>query len=195
MKRWTHDEENMLLDLKGSGSSLNEIAEILGRSYEAVKSRSKRLRARQGENKNVNWSDEEIEILRKDYTFEELVNILGRTKRSIQSKCENLGISKRDLRSGVSGTGTMDKSKPAILYLADFGDFKKVGVTQSTLEDRFKQDKNYTLLDTCEMSLDDALHMEYEILKNMRAYRVKGDIRRGFYECFNYPSCSLEDLL
>ena len=90
--------------------------------------------------------------------------------------------------------GTQKDAKDTTLYLVDFGSFKKVGITQQPLEERFKQDKNFKILDTVIMDPDDAAETESEILKNMREFLVIGDIRRGKTECFVFDCTLLDDL-
>ena len=89
----------------------------------------------------------------------------------------------------------MRHDKPATLYLVDFGNYKKVGVTQVSIQERFKQDGSFTILDTIILSLEEALEFEREILKNMRPYRTVGTVRRGFNECFIYDCFKLEEIL
>ena len=89
----------------------------------------------------------------------------------------------------------MKPELPTLLYLVDFGDFKKVGATQVSLEDRFKQDKPFKLLDSAWLSMQDALDTEEEILKNIRKFAVIGDIRRGSTECFQLDCTLLSDLI
>jgi len=200
IKHWTREEEETLWNLKMQGKRLADIAEILGRSDEAVRTRSKRLNAQKGvvskTGGNYSWTQPEIEILYKELDFDELEKELpGKTRRAIMSKCEKLGISKR-YPGTHSGTGTMDPNKDTTLYLVDFGEYKKIGICQVSVRERLKQDGIYILLDQVDgMDLADAISTEREILQNMRTHRVVGDVRRGSSECFNYPCASLEDLI
>lgn len=193
IKHWTLEEEYTLKYMKEAGASFYTIAQELNRSEEAIKTRWKRLRAREGKVSHIGWSKEEIALLHEPLSYEELVVKLGRSKRSIQSICEKLGISKR--YPGTRNIGTMNHYSPTILYLVDFGSFKKVGVTQVGIEERLKQEGNYTILDYCELDVDDAIETEKEILRNTRPYLVRGTVRRGFNECFDYSCTQLSDLL
>lgn len=193
IKHWTPEEEKLLIEGKLNKVPLAEIAIQLGRSLEAVRTRSKRVNHQLGTaKKNLIWEDDEILLLYEDLDYDELEAILPYTKRAIKSQCEKRGIPKR---FGKISTGTMYLDKPTTLYLVDFGEFKKVGVTQVSLEERFKQDDKFIVLDTIELSLDEALEFENQILKNMRPYRVIGTVRRGFNECFIYDCSSLEEIL
>lgn len=194
MKHWTTEEETQLAEMKASGIKLAEIAEKLGRSLESVRTRSKRLHARNSEGgSTTSWTTEEVEIIRQDFDYDELEKLLGRSRRSIMSKCEKLGISKR-LPGHNINTGTMHAGREATLYLVDFGNFKKVGVTQAGIEERFQHEKFFKILDTVSMDLSGAIETEREILRNMRKFRVIGDIHRGGSECFKYDCTLLEEL-
>lgn len=191
IKHWTPEEEKLLIEGKLNKIPLVEIAAKLGRSLEAVRTRSKRLNHKMGIVKtNLTWKEDEIALLYEDLDYNELENLLPYTKRAIQSQCEKRGINKRFGK--ISGAGT---DKPATLYLVDFGNYKKVGVTQVSIQERFKQDGSFTILDTIILSLEEALEFEREILKNMRPYRTVGTVRRGFNECFIYDCFKLEEIL
>jgi hypothetical protein len=193
IKHWTLEEENKLKELKAKGMKLKDIAVELGRTYQAVATRSKRLNPIH-KGGNPSWTQDEVALLYQDYDYNELEQLLPKSRRAIMSKCEKLGISKRFPGSNKS-VGTMYTDKVTTLYLVDFGSFKKVGITQVDLEIRFKQDKPFKILDKIELDLDEAKYFEEEILRNMRGFRVLGDIRRGFGECFDYNCTQLEDLL
>lgn len=194
IKHWTPEEEKLLIEGKLNKIPLVEIAAKLGRSLEAVRTRSKRLNHKMGIVKtNLTWKENEIALLYEDLDYNELERLLPYTKRAIQSQCEKRGINKRFGK--ISGAGTMRHDKPATLYLVDFGSYKKVGVTQVSIQERFKQDGSFTILDTIVLSLEEALEFEREILKNMRPYRTVGTIRRGFNECFIYDCFKLEEIL
>lgn len=189
MKHWTKEEETILLELRSEGMSFADIAEVLDRTVEAVRTRNKRLNPGAGVSRS--WSTDDIATLSQELNYDELALKLGKTRRAVQAKCEMLGISKMWSRKG--GTGTMYPDEQALLYLVDFGKYKKVGVTQQTLENRFKQDSDFILLDSVFMNLDEALETEHEILQNLKNFRVLGEVRRGFGECFDCKC--LEDLL
>lgn len=193
IKHWTTEEEKLLIQGKLNKVPLAEIAIQLGRSLEAVRTRSKRVNHQIGTSKkSLIWNEDEISLLYEDLDYDELESLLPYTRRAIKSQCEKRGINKR---FGMISSGTMYPDKPTILYLVDFGRFKKIGVTQVSLEERFKQDGKFTVLDTIELSLDEALEFERIILKNMRPYRTVGSVRRGFNECFIYDCNTFEELL
>jgi hypothetical protein len=195
-KRWDTSEESRLLELRKQGKTFAEIAVELDRSLEAIKTRSKRLGARGLKNNaagNSSWTNDELELLRNNLhkSYKKLSVLLGRSEKSISSKVQKLGWSKSSI---LSGMGTLDLERPAILYLADFGEYKKVGVTQD-LEERFEHSR-YIILDQVEYDDPrDALDCEREILENMWEFRVIGAIHRGSTECFKHNGTVLEQLI
>ena len=197
IKHWTPEEELLLIEMKTSGLSYGKIAEKLGRTEEAARTRGKRLIA-QGKLKsstkggNFDWTEEEVAKLYEDLDYDELAEALGKSRRAVEAKCQKLGIRKRFINGSP---GTQFPGRQALLYLVDFGDFKKVGVTQVPISQRFNQDGEFTLLDSCEMVLEDALETEKEILKNMREFRVLGKVRRGASECFKFNCTLLEEII
>lgn len=197
IKHWTPEEELTLIKLKTQGLAYTVIAKELNRTVQAVQTRGKRLIA-QGKlisstkGGNFDWTKEEVDRLYENLDYDELAQVLGKSRRSVEAKCQKLGISKR-FYNGSSGTQTAEKL--TLLYLVDFGDFKKVGVTQVPIEERFKQDGAFVLLDSCEMTLEEARETEKEILKNMRDYMVLGNIRRGASECFQFNCTLLEEII
>ena len=98
IKHWTAEEESTLIKLKSQGLSNSTIAEELGRSLEAIRTRIKRLQTRGqlGKIKDgvSSWTSEEIEILHSELNYEELEKVLGKSRRAIETKCQKLGINK-----------------------------------------------------------------------------------------------------
>lgn len=90
--------------------------------------------------------------------------------------------------------GNMDPTKPTTLYLLDFGDFLKFGITQRTIAQRFSGAPPYTVLDTYTSDLDAILALEREISENVREYAlIPADPwfeRNGKTECFVAPNFS-----
>lgn len=86
---------------------------------------------------------------------------------------------------------TMLRDRATKVYLIDFGDFYKVGVTQQALEDRFAGYPKYSIVLLLEYNdLKSALSKESEWLNNVSEYAyiptnlpTEG---RGFTECFQY---------
>lgn len=192
IKHWTPEEDKLLLELKIAKVPYKEIAAKLGRTLEAVRTRSKRFNISTSSNTRRTWTDEQIALLYEPLDYDELEKLLPYSRRGIMAQCEKRGISKRYARLS---RGTMREGVDTWLYLVDFGEFKKVGVTQVSLEVRFVQDPSFILLDKVQMNLDEALYFEQEILRSMRPYKVVGNLHRGSHECFNFEGTVLEDFL
>lgn len=80
---------------------------------------------------------------------------------------------------------------PCKVYLLDFGDFYKIGITQQTLSQRFGgRYPPYTVILTLEMSLAEAKALEKQWLNTVKPYQFIPDCfpaeGRGFTECFKY---------
>ena len=92
-KKWSTYEKNKLKRLYKK-HTIKECANILGRSFESVKSKIKDLKI----SKNINkWSIHETDALKrlyKKHTVKECANILGRTFDSVKSKIKDLKIKK-----------------------------------------------------------------------------------------------------
>lgn len=100
-KRWTNDEdiylERFLYD--NSEGTYRDIAKFLGRTVNAVKNRSVRLRDK---NKNIGivqkrWTDKEITYLKNTYTSlptKKIAEHLNRSEPSVIIKANSLGIYK-----------------------------------------------------------------------------------------------------
>lgn len=94
-KKWTKEDEEKLIELKGCNLSIEEIAEVLNRSKKAIYHRISLL----GLSKKVDyWSDSEIakleDMLECGKTPEIISKELGRTVSAIHAKTSDLGLSK-----------------------------------------------------------------------------------------------------
>lgn len=86
---------------------------------------------------------------------------------------------------------TMLRDKATKVYLVDFGDFYKIGVTQQALGDRFSGYPKYDIVLLLEYdNLCDALAKEKEWLLNVSQFAYVPNTfpkeGRGFTECFRY---------
>lgn len=102
-----------------------------------------------------------------------------------------------EVKESTSGKGEgsskfcQKEDKPTKVYLLDFGDFYKVGITQQTIKQRFSgKYPPYTVLLSLEMSLAEAKELERQWLKVVKPYQfipsnfpAEG---RGFTECFKF---------
>jgi hypothetical protein len=195
-KKWTKEEIDELKRLRELKFTTKQIAEKMNRS---VRSITKKL-------ENVNHITSE-----RIYTDDELLELVIRYRTQDNLNLNRLPgeissgpITKRfgswgkaleaaGLEPNASG---MVYNWPTILYLVDFGSFKKVGVTQRTVEARFSGFPEYRILDVVVFEdLYAALETEKEILKNLEKFRVIGEIPNGRYECFKYDCTLLDDLI
>ena len=239
VNRWTEEEETLMVSLLESGCSTAEVAEALGRTCEAVKTRRKRFAS----GRATSWTNEDVSLLDSDKSYKEMAQELGKTERAVGAKLQKLRIlktkysdkySKEDLLNLVRkykrkqilnycreegepsagviermfgswssalkaaglppNLGEFDETKDTILYLVDFGDFKKIGITQRSVELRLKGFPTYVLLDTVVFNNPiAAFETEQEILSKVE--RVYGDIPNGNTECFVSAANSLCDLI
>ena len=86
---WTHEEVELLKQLRGEGKSIRECANVLGRSHVSV--RDKWYNGLAGKTKRPRpWTDAEVrrlEQLRAEgKTIQQCADILGRTYGAVQSK-------------------------------------------------------------------------------------------------------------
>ena len=179
------------LNLINSGLNLGELCEKLPHhSRRAIQSK-KELIGNFDDYRN--WSDEDLINIVKKYSDKNLLNkyrLAGEPSAGvIERRFGNWSLAKKSAGMDV------DKIfRPTMLYLVDFGDFKKVGITQEGLEKRFNQFPKYTLLDYVWVPTRiEALELEQAILKNVNKINEKL-LPNGNTECF-YSICTLlEDL-
>ena len=97
------------------------------------------------------------------------------------------------MRSKVGGV--MDSTRPTTLYLLDFGEFYKVGITQRDLKYRFRGAPKYEIIDFYCSDLNHVAALEQEILSKVK--RIRPDhpwfSRQGKTECFS-SKAKLESL-
>jgi hypothetical protein len=102
--------------------------------------------------------------------------------------CAIAGVSYNDIG--------LKKDKETTLYFIDFGDFKKVGITQQSIKARFAKYKlDYTILDfEVYENLSLALAAEREILSKVEKIAEQSILKSGASECFYSEYTSLLDL-
>lgn len=94
MSRWTAQEENQLRELYTAGVDVAEIAERIGRPFEAIRTRVRTL----GLSRTPvdRWRDDEIATLRADYDAgvhpREIAEKLGRPVGGVFNKAHQLGL-------------------------------------------------------------------------------------------------------
>lgn len=190
---WT-DEEIEVLKLN-MDTTYEELAQRMGRSVESVANKARRLglcRVFHG-----SYSDSELLDTVRKYRSRDALKYSGEriTPKMVEHRFG--GWSSALKLAGLDpNDSSLVPNKETTLYLVDFGEFKKVGITQRSIEERFKGEPEYIVLDSVGFScLEEALETEREILRNMREFRVSGDIRRGASECFKFTCTLLEEII
>ena len=194
---WLDQEENELLILRDLEYSYHEIAEILGRTKDSVAIKVQNL-IKEGRTSPK---------LPNSYTREQLLEIVKQYKKITLCPYDKLYHIKKQFGSwssaaseaGLSVCG-LDPTINTTLYLIDFGEFYKVGITQQSIKQRFYGvNIEYTVLDYLDTTLREAKELEKAILQNVKpiAYRPTELKNNGRTECFktDKPIKALEDLL
>lgn len=207
-KPWSLDEELELIELRSQGKNNKEIAEILGKSHDSVKRKASNL-IRSG---ITDWKGKPIlsraDPIKLDLPREELLEIVRKyvsyeaCPTSLASNVKRIfGTWTKALEAaGISGNigGKFDPNKVTRVYLLDFGDFYKIGVTQQQIKSRFHGAPPYTILDFVETDLDNAVYLEKELKKAVTQYVAEHPWfdRNGKTECFktDRPISCLEDI-
>jgi hypothetical protein len=104
---WTAEDDNQLRQMAQQGHSLRQIADVMRRTYEAVRARAKRLSPtdRSSMASKVKPSSPEHEaLLRELYAegvdFVELAEQVGRSVSSIRAHAHALGVHRKRPKSG-----------------------------------------------------------------------------------------------
>lgn len=239
-KRWTSEEECFLKELMHEQKTTKEIASIMNRSIESIRTRRKRFTHN---TVGKSWSTEDVSKLDSNKSYRELAVELNKTERSVGAKLQKLRIlqepysanySHEDLldivrkykckdilnycrldnepsagviervfgnwslaleAAGISpNLGMFDQNKCTILYLVDFGKFKKIGITQRSVYLRLLGFPCYDILDSITFNSPiDAFETEQEILSKVN--KVLGDLPNGNTECFISNCTQLSDLI
>lgn len=95
-KLWTKEDDDVLIESYPSTTN-KELAIILGRTAEAVRSRARQLGLKKDKQKS--WTKEEEEYLKNNYSIKpikELMLILERSRASIFCKADQLGLTIRN---------------------------------------------------------------------------------------------------
>lgn len=195
---WTEEEELYFLELREAGESYDDIATILGKSYDSIKKKGSEL-VKLGIVETYRpslykYSEEQLIEYIKEYVSCEKtpVNIRHAVKLRFGSWTKGLEA------AGISGNvgGNFVKDRPTTVYFLDFGGFQKIGITQQQIKSRFAGAPSYTILDFVETDLDNAIYLEKELKKVVRQYIPEHPWfdRNGKTECFKSDCKTLEAL-
>ena len=93
-----------------------------------------------------------------------------------------------DLAGCLHNKGGIDPTKSTTVYLVDFGEYYKIGITQRDIKVRFYGYPKYSVVFILEnLSLQDALNIEKEWIHNVRDYKYEPiNLIAGHTECFKY---------
>lgn len=191
--RWTPEEHELLYLLKSEGMKWSEIAKRIGRSLESCKTHYKRGYGFPVLGYN-DWSEERLLELVQKYKNKQLLNYCrdeGEPSAIVIERRFGSWSKAMELAGVVSNKGNLILDKKTLLYLIDFGEFKKIGITQRSLELRFSG-FDFKILDLVEYDeLIPAWETEQELLKILKPWRYKPIelIGNGATECFKLDSC------
>ena len=106
-RRWTEDEvDYILLVHNDNESTVEEVADFLGRTVSSVRCKSEIINKGKGQFTKRHWQDEEIRILRRYYQkvqdLNQLAKILNRSLDAVIIKANRLGLPRRKKKWDVS---------------------------------------------------------------------------------------------
>lgn len=200
-KIWTEENLNKAIELHNLGVKRPKIAEALGVPTQTVKIRLDYM-IRKGllqSNRTVVDIESDIQLLDYIRTYPAKDSCPFPYRTLILNKYQSWSAALEAASLPPNIGGKFDKTKPTILYLLDFGEFKKFGVTQQTIQHRFSGAPKFQVLDQAVLNLYDALEDEALIKAGVadRAFQpnLPWFARNGKTECFIGNETKLEDLL
>ena len=135
-------------------------------------------------NKTYNWSQDELDslfYLAKECTIEELMEVFPyRSRESIRLKLHRSGVHALPSKKG----GALVDGKATTLYLVNFGEYFKVGITQQSIKRRLSHYPPYLIvwqLDNLTLQL--AKELEISILEQVDLF-IPDNWPSGKTECF-----------
>lgn len=197
---WSEYDVKNLIDLHNQNLPYKEIAARLNKSYDSVKKQCSKLISEGMLKRNLTQPP----IHDKDYLISQIKlyvssadapsNIRYSVTKAFGSWTKGLEAAKIPGKIG----GVFDHKKDTKLYLLNFGSFRKVGITQQKLNQRFAGSPPYVVLDLLETDLDTAVYFEKEMIKIVSLYQFIPEHawfeRNGKTECFILEVDTLEDI-
>lgn len=190
--RWSDEETELLYALREQGKTFPEISKIMGRTLESVKSRHKNQRGKYPQGYDLR--DEELLDLVRKYKVKNIINykrLAGEPSAGVIERRFGSWSEAMKLAGVPINSGNLDLNKETLLYLIDFGHFKKIGITQKTVQERFRG-FNFELLDLVKYDeLIPAWETERELLDLVKPWKFKPIelIGNGATECFKWDEC------
>lgn len=200
-KRFTHTITGRLWTLEdvsklSSNKSYRELAVELNKTERSVGAKLQKLRILQ-EPYSANYSHEDLLDIVRKYKCKDILNYCRLDNEPSAGVIERVfgNWSLALEAAGISpNLGMFDQNKCTILYLVDFGKFKKIGITQRSVYLRFLGFPCYDILDSITFNSPiDAFETEQEILSKVN--KVLGDLPNGNTECFISNCTQLSDLI
>ena len=182
MHRWTQEEINTLTNhfiTLGATEVHRKYLYHIG--LNAIRHKAKQLGL---SNKTYNWTSDELEslvYLSKECTLEELMEVFPhRSRESIRLKIHRLGLERLPSKKG----GSLLEGIPTTLYLVNFGEFFKVGITQQSIKRRLGNYPPYSIVWQLDnLPLGRAKDLEIEILEQVDLF-MPDNWLSGKTECF-----------
>lgn len=212
-KKWTPEEEKIIVELRNQGLTCPEIAQIHNSRTEAsIKLRfSKMVKegrlSNQGHNKYDHYTNDQLLELVKLYR----TNSAWREARRKNPGLPDPTLVARRFNSwnnaialaGLEVKYGLDSESETTLYLVYFAheDFYKIGITQNSVKMRFKGYPCYQEIDTkIYPNLKSAREIEKQLLNIVRDYSylpLEFGYGRGHHECFQPLTklASFDDIL
>ena len=193
---WTEERLQQVIEMRNNKMSYAYIAKELDCTLDSAKHIGSRLikdgRLRRGKDIKKYSREELLEVV-KEYKSKDSCPMKYIGSINVEFGSWSQALSAAGMRSRVGGI--MDSTKPTTLYLLDFGEFYKVGITQRELKKRFSGAPKYEIIDLYCSDLDHIAALEKEILSKVKKIQPEDPwfYRRGKTECF-YSDVKIESL-
>jgi DNA-binding Lrp family transcriptional regulator len=186
--KWTEEKLQQVIEMRNNKMSYVDIAKELDCTLDSVKHigskliKDGRLRRAKAIRK---YSREELLEVVKEYKSQDSCPMEYRHYIRVEFGSWTQALSAAGMRSRVGGV--MDSTKPTTLYLLDFGEFYKVGITQRDLKHRFRGAPKYEIIDLYCSDLNYVAALEQEILSKVKRVQPEDPwfSRQGKTECFS----------
>lgn len=209
---WTEEELN-ILKLECSIYTAKELAIKLNRSVEAIRMQLSRqgLSAKKdkkgpaiGSIKNTLYTDEYFIYILQGLSITShdwyVLNKLPEWPAANTISKRFGGWTKALEAAGIKANkGVQSPDRSTLVYLLDFGDFYKVGITQQSIKQRFTGYPEYDIIAYKSTSLEEAKSIEKAVLNLVAEYKFIPNTfpteGRGFTECFKASAPILSQCL
>ena len=188
---WSIAKRDLLIQMREEGKTNQEIADAIGcqissiahKVVDLIKSGKVESRTTQ-----MDWNEEEelllCELRSQGLSTEQIAKQLGRTHASVSMKASRL------ITDGLLDPySDVDRDHPCSLYLVYFieEDFYKIGITQNSINTRFKGYPTYKIVEVLTFgNLEEAKRVEAKLLSMVKPFRYTPLVFKygGATECF-----------